>query len=528
MKYKITALVFLFSISFFAYSEDIVKIEDISTTVKKEKQVIDKEAVPKYVDIEPSDEIALPDIEGNLPDLEDKTAGNRKNSDTDAILYFEGNIGAGYPGFFTGDFDLSRSANNNYFSMDFVHVSDFGYANKKSYDGFFDQNTSLSIDGNATFSKKIDLDYDLEYNAQQFGLQGLSPKYYSTHLQDGSFFTRGNFTITDNFALFTDIESSLSSWYASYIPSSVVLDDASTLFRLYLTPRAGFKANYGIFDCEMSAEYNFNMATGITNVFDHRVEILYSMNLDFEPFAVSGNLGYVYAQTKSIVPFELKFAYTKEVELELSGGLKTSASDVFALQKEYILYDDYGYQEQTDWFCNFWIRFPITQYVENKMTVEFAQTAFGNGMLLPDYSTIDTATSLYSVQNFCGTRLNSEYQFDLILPQSELSVLWQAWWLDCPSSVSPHIIGVDYSMSTFDSRYGFSVWAKMGFGGDRTILGDILPDLGASAFFRASDVFKFSIVIEDMIKLFTLSQRTLYGNYIKQSGTVSVFVSFYL
>ena len=160
--------------------------------------------------------------------------------------------------------------------------------------------------------------------------------------------------------------------------------------------------------------------------------------------------------------------------------------------------------------------------------MEFAQTAFENGILVANYSSVDSTTGLYTVENFCGTRLNSEYQFDLIFPSSELSILWQAWWLDYPSAICPHVIVVDYSFSTLDSRYGFSVWAKMGFGGDRTILGDVLPDLGSSFFFRASDAFKFSIVLEDMIKLFTLSDRTLYGNYIKRSGSVSLFVSFYL
>ena len=525
---KKTSLFILFAFLAQGFFAQNVELEDLTTSVKKEKQVIEKESVPEFHDVEPSSQVSLPGIEDELPDLDEKTAAKSKGDENDSILYFEGNIGGGYPGFFTGDFALSRSANDNYFSFDFFHESFFGYASRRAYDGFFNHDTSLTVDGTANFTKKIDMEYSLNYNAQQFGLQGLSPKFYSTNLQDGSLHTRENFSVADNFAFFTDVEGALSSWYASVIPSSIQSADKTSLFRLALTPRAGFKASAGIFDCTTSAEYNFDMSSGLTGVFNHRVQLLYNMNLDFAPFIVSGNLGYVFNKGQSIVPFELKFGYSKEVEFELSGGLKSSLSDVFALQKEYLLYNDFGYQEQTDWFANFWISFPITQYIENKVTVEFAQTAFGNGMLVTDYSLLNAENGLYSVQNFCGMRLNSEYRFDLILPSSELSILWQAWWLDCPNGINPHSIIVDYSFSTYDSRWGFSIWTKMGFGGDRTILGDILPDLGASAFIRASDVFKFSIAIEDMVKFFTLSQRTLYGNYIKQSGGVSLFVSFYL
>ena len=519
----------IFTVSVGLYSEDVVVLDDLSTTVKKEKQALDKEAIPEYSEVSPSDEVRLPDIDSDLPELSRKELTAKKTEDAKEILYFEGNVSGGYPGIFTSDFSLSRSADNNYFSFDFYHEDANGYASNKSYDGFFNKDTGLKLDGTVMLPHQVDIEYFGTYDTFEFGLQGLSPAFYSTHLQTGEFSVLGNFGVNENFKLYTEFAGNLSSWYASYIPSATLATENSTVFRYSMAPKAGFSANAGtVYDCNFYIEYDFDMARGITTFYDNRCELNYDMNLKFNPFVVSGKLAYVYAQKKSIVPFELAFSYAEEVELSVSGGLKSQKAQLYELQKESLLYSDYTSHEQTDWFADFWIRFPISRFVENKFEIEFAQTAFENGMLVADYSQASSTTGLYSANLFSGTRLNTEYQFDLIFDTSELSIKYLAWWLDCPSSVSPHSVTVDYSFSTLESKYGFSIWVCMGFGGDRTILGDIIPDVGCSAFIRASDVFKFSIVLEDTVKLFTATGRTLYGNYLKQSGGASLLVSFYL
>jgi hypothetical protein len=68
----------------------------------------------------------------------------------------------------------------------------------------------------------------------------------------------------------------------------------------------------------------------------------------------------------------------------------------------------------------------------------------------------------------------------------------------------------------------------MNFGGNREILGDIIPDTGLSVYVRSAKSFKFSFELNDMIKLFTGTERTMYGSFTKNSPSASIFVSFYL
>ena len=56
----------IFTVSVGLYSEDVVVLDDLSTTVKKEKQALDKEAIPEYSEVSPSDEVRLPDIDSDL------------------------------------------------------------------------------------------------------------------------------------------------------------------------------------------------------------------------------------------------------------------------------------------------------------------------------------------------------------------------------------------------------------------------------------------------------------------------------
>jgi hypothetical protein len=64
--------------------------------------------------------------------------------------------------------------------------------------------------------------------------------------------------------------------------------------------------------------------------------------------------------------------------------------------------------------------------------------------------------------------------------------------------------------------------------GNREILGDLIRDTGLSVYIRSEESFKFTFELDDMVKLFTGTERTLYGNYSQKSGSASIFVSFYL
>ena len=107
---------------------------------------------------------------------------------------------------------------------------------------------------------------------------------------------------------------------------------------------------------------------------------------------------------------------------------------------------------------------------------------------------------------------------------------WNAWWLELPDNlgIAPHEVSLLYSFVPTKNNWGFSVWSSMNFGGNRDILGDMIPDAGLSFYVRSAKSFKFSFELNDMVKLFTGTQRTLYGSYVKNSPSASIFVSFNL
>ena len=114
--------------------------------------------------------------------------------------------------------------------------------------------------------------------------------------------------------------------------------------------------------------------------------------------------------------------------------------------------------------------------------------------------------------------------------KSQLNLSWNAWWLDLPENlgIAPQEISAQYSFVPTKNKWGFSLWASMNFGGNREILGDLIPDTGLSIYVRSEKSFKFTFELNDMIKLFSGTERTLFGNFAKESGCASIFVSFYL
>ena len=143
---------------------------------------------------------------------------------------------------------------------------------------------------------------------------------------------------------------------------------------------------------------------------------------------------------------------------------------------------------------------------------------------------LDEKTGLYGFSEFSKPLLTTEYSLLFYFDKSQLNFSWNAWWLNVPENlgIAPHEVSLLYSFVPTKNNWGFSLWATMNFGGNREILGDIIPDTGLSFFIRSAKSFKFTLEVNDMIKLFSGTERTLCESYIKNSGSASIFVSFYL
>ncbi len=521
----------LFLISLSVFSQEIIEMPDVSTTISGSEQELLEESLPDFSDILPVEEELLPQLETNLPKVEsEQEAKSTQDSSFEDFTYFEGKIGGGFPNLFLGDFALSRSEKNNYFNFEFFHETINGYGSKKSSNGFFNNETNLNLDGTINFSQNFNLDFFGEYAIYQFGLQSLSPVFYSTNLQQGKINLTSNFICSDGLQLYGKIDTEYSSWFASFIPSSENSDLQADILRFAFAPRLGLAGNAGIFTCYFEGGYDLYTSTGNLDSIVHRGDLLYYMDFRFGDFLLSSDVGLVFVDKKTYVPFSVGLEFSKTVEFSILGGMKSYSTDVFELEKNPVLFDDIKVTEQNMWFANLDFMFPLGNFMENNIKVDFALPAGESKIILPNYSKVDEKTGLYSATEFDFTMLSTEYSMLFYFDKSQLNMSWNAFWLDLPENlgIPSQQISVLYSFVPTKNNWGFSLWASMNLGGNREILGDILPNSGLSFYIRSEKSFKFTFELDDVVKLFTGTERTLYGSYVKKSGSASIFVSFYL
>lgn len=528
-KYSLILLVlFLSTVHFFAQeNSDAIEMPDVSTVIKQETNELVEDSLPDFSEIIPDENQVLPSAEVDLPQIEsEQVVEDNTNTELEETHYFEGSVGGGYPGIFSGDFSLSRSDKKGLFSFDFSHDSVNGYGKKTSIDGYFDNLTKLSGDGTINFTDKFTMDFDGNYSSSQFGLQGLSPVFYSTALQQGKVSATTNFLCNDYISLFGQLGSNFSSWYASFVPSQKTEDLIPSMNRFGLQPRIGLIANAGNFNCVFDGSYRLETATN--NFAVNRGDINYKMNIRVNNFLLNGNIGLVFLKENTLCPFSLGFDFTNLIEVSLSGGLSSAQKDIYQLQQNLLLQNSVVTSEQSDWFISCKLMIPMLEIIENHLDVDFATTAFENGELCLDYSQYNSQTGLFDVVEFEGTRLNTDYSMIMYLDNSQISASWKAYWLDIPTGVSPHTMKLLYSYISEKNVWSLTLGASMNIGGDRTILGDIIPDTSFTFSYRPGKMFTLTLQLSDMIKLFSGTERTLYGNYIQKSGYASLYVSFYL
>lgn len=528
---KIFLLLILIFATSFLFSQEIIEMQDVSTTITGSKQELEENSLPDFKDILPISDELLPELETNLPSVEsEQDAESNIEVNPDDFTYFEGQIGGGFPSLFMGDFALSRSEKNNYFNFDFFHETINGFGLQESNKGFFKNNTNLKVDGTVNFNQNLSLDFFGNYNNHQFGLQNLSPIFYSTNLQQGTVGLDIDFVCTESLQLYAKVDSGFSSWFASYVPSQENLDLKSDILRFALAPRLGISGNSGIFSCFFEGGYNLFTSNGIVDSVLHRGDLLYYMDFNFGSFTLKTDIGLVFVNKEIVVPFSVGFDFSNKVELSVLGGLRSFSTDVFYLEQNPIVYDDVQVSEQSQWFANLDFMFPIGEVCQNNINLEFGMTSGKNSLMLPDYSKVNEKTGLYGFSEFNLPMLTSEYSILFYFENSQIDLSWDAWWLELPENlgIAPHQVSLLYSFVPTKNNWGFSVWSSMNFGGNREILGDLIPDTGLSVYVRSAKSFKFSFELNDMIKLFTGTERTMYGSFTKNSPSASIFVSFYL
>lgn len=536
--------------------EEEIELPDVTTVVNGKTFTAGKDSVPDYTKILPESsapQVQLPEMEGiksqkNLP--ENTNRASEKSKD----IYAEGELGAGYPFYFKGDFSIYRASGNSPFEIDFNHESAEGFAGEKSKEGYFARNTSVR--GKKSFFGEYGKhSLEAEYKMSDDGLQ-LNSDAYSDMVKHTIWGKAGSDWETDRGLLIS--YGADAAWFnrygevmkdsstsGDYLDSTKILDLNPYIgagwkgygFKAMFTTFYEFQANLDKSDNLYKAEDSSSAESSHRAKFDLDL----SWQNDFLELGAEGAL-IVGSEigSKDVVPaFTLKTDFKTEsftddrfITIALRGGLDSYQSKIRELENKYKFAALPAIPtETTDWFAKIDLTVPVLTSFEAKGGLEFRKTAFGNGVWTANYS----RSSLISILNGSGTsgiyaiRPEERTEFDTYLGfYADFSSLkagaeWKSFWNDVPALEDAQKIKLSLEYQTLDAKWNLGTSTAIAFGKNA----DSCPDISGWAGVRLAPALSLAFEVNDVIKLFSGKSRDYaHSDYISTSGNAVLLVKF--
>lgn len=536
-------------------AEENIVLPEITTTVSGDSLVAGKDAVPDFSQVLPPSSSAapLPALPGVQTGQENEEPVADFSSYEEKQLYAQGLIGAGVPGYFTGDFSIYKTSGNEPFSLEFSHESRNGYGKHSAASGFYDSDTKLL--GKKTFAwDKITLDFDGFYDTQKFGLQSQSDSFNDlTHqtVNGGTVFT---WKLPHDFYAGAGVNL---EWYNRYSgknknSSSSVLPQESETDVTFFSPRlfAGWKNDS--FDVELSAAYsNETMWDGeketvpagsassveVPDSFSvNRFDAALNLNWSYSFFKLGLGGGVIagnhIGDNSVLGHFDVRTDFTFELEdnirpivISAAGGLKSSSLRLSEAEKGSLFTSQlFLFEEVTDWYGYAALSIPLgTRFVLDADTT-FRTTAFGNGVWETDYDECLESRLYTAVSAKDRSILTSNAKLSFAWKIFTVDISWKNNLLHVPSNEASNYAGLKISYQNEDAKWGFNASAFESIGDDV----DFCPIVNGSIFYRLRDSIRLALEVEDAIKLVLRRDRD-YGEsvYIKKAGSAKVLVRFF-
>ncbi len=521
-------------------SEENIVLPEVTTTVSGDSLTAGKDSLPDFTKILPSHEDGV----GLLPQLPGVTAVEIPE-EPEAVLeaaperavYAQGLLGAGYPGYFIGDFSIYKSSGDDPFLLQFTHTQSNGYGQKLAGDGFFDTDTTML--GEKTFTiGAFSFATGASYNTFKYGLQRQSPVFSDMNFQDISLSEKITLTLPAGFTLGFDMPG---HWYHRY--AGVIKNDGSftDLERdstaLILSPLFKVDWKYNAFAAGLFARYDFENNRAVSYYESlHRGQFGTSfMWQDFGFHAgadVSFVIGDKIGNNPYIVPFTADFggewkigASMRPLTLCLKGGLMSNVSNKSLLerQKLFALQTELD-SEVTDWFANFNISIPVLSSFTIDTAVSFVNSAFGNGDWVVNYS-LAKATGLYQLVQTERSLLESNLAVAYTWKWCTFSLGWQAYWLTfVPEDQDPFALTFSFNIQDEDGVWGANLLVKEALGDGV----DYVPEINVEGFYRFLSNFRLALQVQDAVKLFMGADRSYASSaYLSHAGGVNLLVRFF-
>ena len=537
-KYILTALALgTFALAFAqespsASAESQIELPDLTTVVSGSSQEEEIAPAPDFDDV-----LELPFNSGDLvPALPAASANGESNPVTaanDAMekdIYAQGTIGGGYPASFTGDFEVSRLYGADPFKISFAHNSAAGFAGHSLSDGYGNHFTLIGVEKDF-IRNKINWGFAGRYEDLQNGFQSRT-EGIAAYNQDA-------IGLSANFLwkLPKDFELSLlagSEFYYRFAditknsnPDFAVPQWIKNTSRITADPQLKISWLHKGFELSFDALYNLEAWSKVSN--RGQFDLNFGWHNDKLKFCADAGLvvGNLIGNNKVLVPFTLGFETSlpvyfsdRQLNLSLYGGLASERKTSAQLEREFKFsgLEDFS-TESSDWYGKINLLVPLKTSFTGTVAAGFYNTAFSNGVWIPDYSGA-IESGLYKYIQKDRKQLYTDFAFTWKYKLFAATAKYHANWLENPVLENKHTISVNFALQSSKGLWGVSL--------DTAYILDSSdkPVINLEGYIQASSAVRIVLSVNDMLKLLGAEERPYAGQYVANSGNASLLVKF--
>lgn len=252
-------------------------------------------------------------------------------------------------------------------------------------------------------------------------------------------------------------------------------------------------------------------------------------------FKFGASLGFVASDhqndNKIIVPFSalvetnIPLKNGTQIRFKAQAGLESHKTDINSEEKKY-KYTAFSVipEECTNWFAHAEGSLPFGKNVTFTAAVDYKNTALGNGFWEADYSNSSYTGGLFAYSAVEKTLLSTDFSAVFMYNNFSLTALAKINFIDLKPLESRYNYDVSL-VYTGEGRFGGNVQVKGALDAQ-----DIIPEINLEGMLNLSEQqnspVKLAICVQDAIKLVTGTTRIYAGDYISESGKVSVLIKF--
>lgn len=525
--------------------EERIILPELTTTVSGDSLTAGKDAVPDFSEILPaeSEDVPMPKLPGvqtgeiyDEPEADFSAASDRQ-------IFARGVIGAGFPGFFIGDFSIYKSSGDNPFSLKFSHQSQDGYGKHDAVNGYFDRVTMLSGEKTIT-TKNFVFNFAASYDSSAYGLQEKSESFYDINYH--TVYTKDSvkWKLPHGFALNL---GAAGEWYNRYEGQNKGTDsqlysqqeDADVFF---INPE--FKAEwcgYGFSTAFTSAyqgellydsEFEDSCENDTSLVSRGEFALAFGWENSYLKIGAGGGVivGNEIGDNAALPEFNLSFTGTfklsgRDLVIEAAGGLQSQLCRYSEVEKSFLFTSaEFLPSETSDWFGSVKLSLPIGSNLTLDAGTEFKKTAFGNGAWETDYSSPYAAANLYGLEEKERTILTSQAVLSFSWKIFTVELDWKNNIMHVPSNEYSNVIGGSLDFQSSKAAWGFNASLHEVLGDDV----DLCPIVSGGAFYKLRDSISLELAVDDVVKLLFRKDRD-YGEslYLKRAGSAKILVHFF-